>query len=296
MNRPIRSLVLAVFGLTAAASCSAQNGAPAAKNMLWRVGNDKGSIYILGSVHMLPKSMYPLASPIERAFDSSDRVVFELNLDSVTAMGGAMSMLMQGMYMDGRTLKSAIAPALYKQTSKRLKKLGYDIAMFNRFKPWVVALMLMGLDGQEETGMQAEYGIDMYFHKRAGETSKPVAGLERMEDQIGIFSTLGDKEQEALLLQTLNQKEGTGELKAILAAWKGGDVAAMEKILAKQLASDPGMYDGLLFARNNNWVPQIEGFITSGKRYLVIVGAMHLVGPRGVIELLKAKGYHAEQL
>ncbi len=272
-----------------------QTPGAAQRNMLWRVQTGTSVVYLLGSVHALPKSMYPLPSPIERAFDSSDRVVFELNLDSLDQLGSSMAIMMKGVYMDGRTLKDGVSKATYAKLKKRVKQLGLEMSMFNLLKPWMAAFMLMGT-GMQQGGMQAEYGIDFYFHKKAGEQRKPVAGLETVDDQISVFSELPDKAQEQFLRQMLDAKQSTNELDIILKSWRSGDLTILEKLLSQYVKSDSILYEGLVFRRNRNWIPQIESYLKGTERYLVVVGALHLVGPGGVVDLLRQRGYTVEQL
>lgn len=269
--------------------------AGATKSMLWRVESDTSVLYLLGSVHILPKSMYPLAPSIERAYDSSSRIAFELNLDSINQMSGAMGLLLKGMYTDGRTLKGVLSKPTYRRLEKRLRGLGMDISMFQRFKPWMVAFTLMGLDAKEG-GMEAEHGIDMYFHGRAAEDDKPVSGLETVDDQVGVFSELSEKAQEKFLVQMLDNKGGSREMELILKSWKQGDGAPLEKLLAQYMKTDAALYENLVFRRNRNWIPQIEAMLKSGERCMVVVGTLHLVGEGGVVDLLRKKGYRVEQL
>ncbi|HVZ40776.1 MAG TPA: TraB/GumN family protein [Candidatus Kapabacteria bacterium] len=293
LRRRAGMIAAAMAQLLLATSGHAQG--TAGKNMLWRVQSDSTVVYILGSVHMLPKSMYPLNAPIERAFDSAQRVVFELNLDSISQAAPAMEMVMKGMYTDGRTLKSVLSRSTYKLAARKLKKMGMDISMFERFKPWMVGITMMGLDAQDD-GYEPQYGIDFYFHKKANDAKKPVAGLETLNDQISIFSDLPDKAQEGFLLQMMDSRQGSDELDQIVKAWKLGDTTPLEKMLSKYLVKDSDLYESMLFRRNRNWIPQIESMLNRKERTMVVVGSLHLVGDRGVIAMLRQKGYRIEQL
>lgn len=291
-----RLLALCAVTVLAATAARGQGSSPG-KSMLWRVQSDSNVVYILGSVHILPKSMYPLNPAIERAFDSSEKVAFELNLDSVDQMAGAAMLFSKGMYNDGRTLKKTISKSTYRLAEKRLKKEGLDIQMFERFKPWVLAFMLTGLDANSQ-GLDPQYGIDFYFHRKADSAGKEVIGLETIDDQVNVFASMSDKAQEEFLRQMLTNKEMDQELEVILEAWRKGDPKGLEELLKRYMSNDSTMYEAMLFRRNRNWIPHIERFLNDGStnRYLVVVGSLHLVGDRGVIALLKRKGYRVEQL
>lgn len=297
LRRRIGLLAVCWLYTLAGATAHAQAEKGPGKNMLWRVESAENVVYILGSVHALPKKMYPLNPAIEQAFANVHSVVFELNLDSIFGGGaGMMSMMKQGVFGGDTVLKKMVSRSTYSQVEKRLKKLGMDMTLFSKMKPWMVAFMLMGLDMQS-SGMEAQYGIDFYFHKKANEEGKPVSGLETMQDQISVFASMPLPAQEAFLKQTLEKGgDSDKELKVITSAWKNGDTKALEKLLDEYLGSSGDLYEGLVFRRNDNWMPQIEALLRQEKPAMVVVGALHLVGKRGIIEMLRERGYRIEQL
>lgn len=291
-------VALGIAYLVSMSAGSAQEpGAAGGRSMLWRVESEGRSLYILGSVHMLPKSAYPLAPAIEQAFEESDRIAFELNLDSATNMGNAFALVQRGTYQDGRTLRSSISPETYKLLQQRLKKSGIPSVMFDRLEPWMVAMMLSAIDMQN-SGYENRYGIDMYFHDKAKKAGKEVVGLETIDFQVDLFDKLPEEAQEEYLKQTLEMSSDSanGVVDSMVDAWKAGDTDLLEKIAGGSMSGNDELYKGMLYDRNHNWVPLIEGFLQSGDRYLVVVGALHLVGDDGVIELLRNKGYSVEQL
>jgi uncharacterized protein YbaP (TraB family) len=295
-GRGLRLAIICTIGLLAAGTAFAQ-GSASHKNMLWRVESGGNVVYLLGSVHILPKSMYPLSPVIERAFDSAEKVTFEINLDSVNQASNATSLIAKGMFNDGRTLKKVLSKSTYHLAERRLKKEGYDIAMFNQFKPWVVAFMLTSVEGTKE-GFDPQYGIDFYFHRKADSAGKPVLGLETIDDQLNVFATMPEQTQEEFLRQMLTNADADKEMDIILDAWKKGEPSALEELLRRYTSNDTLLYEAMLFRRNRNWIPIIEGYLhdPDTHRYLVVVGSLHLVGNRGVVEMLRSKGYKVEQM
>lgn len=282
---------------SAVAGMAQSTGNSSGHNMLWRVQSGGKSLYILGSVHMLPESAYPLDPAIEKAFDESEKIVFELNLDSVANMSGAMSLLKRGTYENGRTLEKSISKETFGLVKEHLKESGIPLAMVSRFEPWMVAMLLTATD-MRGSGYSDAHGIDMYFHDKARKTGKEVKGLETLDFQVDLFDNLPEDAQEAFLKQTLEMSSAgdQGMLDSMVAAWKVGDVAALEKIAGASMADTSALNQNLLQKRNHNWIPEIEKFLGSNSKHLVIVGALHLVGESGVIELLRKKGYSVEQL
>lgn len=292
------ALLLGALQLLAGAALHAQTPgrAPDGEHILWRVKGEKNMVYILGSVHALSQDMYPLDSAIERAYLQAGKVVFEVNMDSLETPAVLGAVMSNGMLPPGKNLKDVVSKSTYKMVEKKFKSIGMELSLFSRFKPWVVAFSMMGLDMQK-SGYQASLGIDSYFHDKATADGKEVGGLETAEYQIRIFDNLSDKAQEALLRQSAGgAQEGEDDLPAIMKAWSTGDLASLEKMLKKGFAEQPDMYTAMVVTRNNNWVPQVESFLKDEKNHLVVVGALHLVGAVGVIEQLKAKGYQVERL
>lgn len=282
---------------SAVAGMAQEANSASGRNMLWRVERDGKRVYILGSVHMLPESAYPLDPAIEKAFDESEKIVFELNLDSVANISGAMSLLKRGTYQNGRTLEKSISKETFALVQERLKATGIPPAMVSRFEPWMVAMLLTATD-MRGSGYSDAHGIDMYFHGKAREAGKEVKGLETLDFQVDLFDNLPEEAQEAFLKQTLEMSSSgdKGTLDSMVAAWKVGDVTALEKIAGASMTDTSDLSQSLLQKRNRNWIPEIEKFLNSDSQHLVIVGALHLVGEAGVIELLRKKGYEVEQL
>ena len=118
-----------------------------------------------------------------------------------------------------------------------------------------------------------------------------------MEFQISRFDTMTMAQQDRLLAETLKEiATETATVGKLVDAWNAGDVPTVERIVLAELKSDPMLYQRLLVERNKNWMPKIEALFARTGRALVVVGAAHLVGPDGVVAMLKAKGYTVEQL
>lgn len=268
------------------------------QHILWKVSSPTNTVYLLGSIHLLNKDIYPLDTAIDAAINQAEVYAFETDMDSLNQDAIAGLMFAKGMYSGDKTLKNSISKSTYKKVAAALEKQGMAIALFNKFKPWVVALTVMGLQ-LKEAEMTAEYGIDKYVHNKAEERGKATAALEAVTDQINIFSTLSDAAQESLLKQSLvGAKEGEAvkDVNSIVKAWQQGDVKSLEKLLQKSYKSDPELYKRAVTNRNHNWIPKIEEFLRGNQTHLVTVGALHLVGKEGVVELLRAQGYSVQQL
>jgi uncharacterized protein YbaP (TraB family) len=266
------------------------------KSFLWKVGSERNSLYILGSIHFLRKNDYPLKKVMDDAFTQAKKLVLEVDLSSANRRKIQQLTIEKGVLQNDATLRQDISPETYKLVEKRARELGLNMRGMSSLKPWVVAVTLAAMK-LRKLGFDPDVGVDRYFAGRAEREEKPVQGLETPEFQIGLFDQLSRHDQELMLLQTLKEMDLLERsVDRIINAWKTGDVAAMEKLMLASMREYPEVRQKLIDDRNRRWVPQLERFLSGSERALVVVGAAHLVGPTGIIELLKRRGYRVEQL
>jgi uncharacterized protein YbaP (TraB family) len=294
----IRTARLVIVGVcTSALVCttSAAQTPAAGKHFLWTVRSGANVLYLAGSVHALGKDVYPLPAAFEKAFESSGTLVEELNLAEVDSLSAAPMLLAKGMYGDGRTFESAVSKETAAMVTDHVKQTGLPMEMIRPMKPWMVMLMLTAIEAQK-AGLDASLGLDKYFYDKATAAKKPVIGLETAEFQIDRFDKMPDAMQEQMLRSTLTEIDAQGdELKTMIAAWQRGDVTALEKSVRGSFAAYPAAYTSLIAERNRNWIPQLQTCLTRTTPCFVVVGAAHMVGPDGLLNLLRLKGYKIEQ-
>ena len=263
------------------------------KHMLFRVRGPNGAtLYLLGSVHLLSQDAAALPPQVDTAFEHAKTVSLETSFDSVQMR--AAELMMRGRFSNGATLRSTLSPSAVPKVDSLLRSYGLTLDQVNGFKPWFVSMLLSQV-AMQKMGFQAQFGVDMQLNARAKAAGKPVLGLESPDFQLGLFDGLSFADQEQMLV------DGTAEddakvLTTIRDAWAVGNAAALDSLLNRRLESAPGLRDALLTSRNRNWVPKLEQLIKGKDDALVVVGAGHLVGKDGVLELLKAKGYTIEQM
>ena len=266
------------------------------KSFLWKVRSEKGSIYILGSIHFFKKENYPLKQSIEQAFDAAAKLVLEIDLQSATPERTQQVTLAKGVFRDGTTLQQSVAKETYDLTEQRARELGIDLRALNPLKPWLVALTLTTMKLQK-LGFDPGYGIDRHFAERAKRSGKSTGGLESLEFQVGLFDGMARSDQEMMLRETLKELDQLDQgVEQIVQLWLKGDVGSLEEWLLAGMREYPAVHEKVIVERNRHWLPQIEKMIAQGENALVIVGSAHLVGRQGVIELLKQRGYTVEQL
>jgi uncharacterized protein YbaP (TraB family) len=265
-------------------------------SLIYKIQSDTNTVYILGSIHVLAEEYYPLTRAFSYAYYNSQKVIFEIDPEILFSPETAKNNEKHYTFQNGQTLKSVLSPKTYNLLKKRVKPLGFDMTQLDTLKPWVVYLNMSGkFDSSIE--FRPDLGIEHYFYRKAKDAGKPTGGLETVHDQIKVFDTLPMKIQDAMLKETLMMTDSKKREQAFLhmvKSWHQGSLEGLEE-LVDSMKTYPLFYEKLLVQRNNNWVPQIEKFLTEDKNVLVIVGAAHLAGGDGLLALLKAKGYELER-
>jgi uncharacterized protein YbaP (TraB family) len=285
--------LIVLVSVAAAGPLSAQEASECRKCSLWKVSSGRNTVYLLGSIHFLKKENYPLPAAMEKAFADASVVVFELDMDEA---GGMNDLLARGMYPPGRTLKEAVGKDTYERLRQKSAELGADVRTLQNFRPWFVTFALLSLK-LKALGFNPAYGIDRHFQNRAKKMNKEILVLETTGEQIDVFAGLTDRDQEALIQQTLDDMDTMDEeLGRLVAAWRCGDGTALSVMMLKSYVDFPALYDRIMVRRNLKWMAAIDGYLRQGRNFLVVVGAGHLVGDDGLIGMLRKKGCKVEQL
>jgi uncharacterized protein len=265
------------------------------KSLLWKVSKDAGSVYVLGSIHYLRSENYPLKRAILEAFENSKRVVLEIDLNSASPEAFQRIALEKAIYRDGTTLAQNISADTYQLAAQRATQFGIDMRVFNPMKPWFAAINLIALK-LRALGLDPRRGVDQYLAAEAKRQGKPTSGLETLEFQIGLLDQLSKQNQEAMLRETVTELDLLDRnIDEIVRSWLDGDEAVLTKLLLAGMVQFPEIHQKVIVERNRRWVPEIEKLLEQGSGALIVVGAAHLVGRDGVVEMLKAKGYSVEQ-
>jgi uncharacterized protein YbaP (TraB family) len=264
-------------------------------HILWEVKGRHNTVYLLGSVHMLRPGDASIPPEALRAYAASKTLVMELDLNAVGSedsigAGAAMAML-----PEGQTLSSALGSELYAKLKARAETVGLDLELVDRFEPWFAALMLEQFE-LSKAGFDAASGVDMQFAQRAQSDGKAIIGLETMDEQLAIFAQLSANQQRDYMRSTLDENDANlTETNQVVRAWQEGDTAKLEQLLREDSRDSPELYRKLTIDRNHKWLPRITQMLNDDDNYLIIVGALHLIGHDGVIDLLQRGGYSPVQ-
>jgi len=287
--RLILTLVL-LLALSAAPSLGAQE-----RTLLWKVSEGDKSIFLLGSIHYLRKENYPLNQAILDAFNASDRLVLEIDLQNTPAGAAQRLTLDKAIYRDGSNLAQNVSQETYQLASKRAAELGIDMQVVQPMKPWFVAMTMLAVKLQR-MGLDPKLGVDHHLAERAKRDGKPTSGLETLEFQLGIFDQLSKREQELMLRETAGELERIDKnVKDIVESWLKGDGERLAALLLAGMRQYPELQQKLVIERNRRWLDQIAKLVEQGSNAMVVVGAAHLVGQEGIVDMLKARGLSVEQ-
>jgi uncharacterized protein YbaP (TraB family) len=266
------------------------------RHLLWSVASDRGRVTIMGSIHTLRQDAYPLPAPHEQAYANARALVFETDMARMNDPGVQARLMALGLYPEGESLEKNLSAEVYAALSDAMEQRGLPIGGFSRFRPWFCAFSLILLDLQR-LGYNPEYGLDVHFFHRAQKDGKSVFHLEPVEAQMELLASLGETgQEESFILQSLQELDILGSMAFRLTeAWRTGDAAGLDDIMRMGFRGFPDLHDRLITQRNQQWLPAIEDLIRQGKQALVIVGAGHLVGPQGLVALLKERGHVLEQ-
>jgi uncharacterized protein len=291
----IRALsFLLALSLLAFAAGSAQAGQKG-KHFLWRVRSGTASAYLLGSIHVLKKGFYPLSREIEDAFARSSVLAVEANIDDVSRID-ITNMIGKAMYPAGDSVDKHLSPATYELLQEELAADGMPLELVAMQRPWFIALTLTSVE-LLKSGFDPAYGIDQHFLSEA--KGKKIVELEGFDYQVELLAGLPEKDQEFFLLSTIKDLHTMDrEADKLISAWKSGDAQGVASLIAKaeQEKGMSSVYEKILFERNRNMADKIEGLLRTGQTAFVVVGAGHLVGEKGLVEILRERGYQVDQL
>jgi uncharacterized protein len=292
MARRLRQLIGAALAAALVLSCGVRAD-PAA----WRVTDGAGGeLSLLGSVHYLRAADYPLPRIVDALYDSADALVMELDLDDMDPLESQSAFIGAALLPDELRLVDMLSPGVYELAEQRARALGIELRLLERFEPWLVAITLLNA-GMVQRGFRPDSGVEQYLLVKAVADGKDVHGLETLATQIGVFSRLSAAEQEALLEQTLLELESPdAAIDEMVDAWREGRLESLADRLSLEFADFPELYAAIVVERNEAWIAELERLLGDGRRYLVVVGALHLVGEHSVVDLLRARGLEVERI
>ncbi len=272
-------------------SLNAQAASP-----VWAIRGAHNTVYLAGSIHMLPANDAALPPAFDHAYADSAQLVMELDLAKFDAMEATSWMMSHGELPKGTTLRDVLGEARYARVNAAAASLGLMPAGLKTTTPWMVGIELSDAAYMHE-GFDPDQGVEEQLVQRAQADHKPTAGLETLEEQLGGLVALSTEDQVRMLDQTLDElKDIKSEMRDVVGAWRHGDATRLAALLSSEYDTFPALYEPLVIERNKRWLPQVEDLLKGEDNAMVVVGALHLVGHGGLLEQLRKKGYKITQL
>lgn len=288
---------LAFLGILVATIATPQAaGARSVRPALWQVSDSDTTIYLFGTIHLLPPKYSWETPAIHKAIDSSNMLYVETIVDekNPAALIAALSKL--GYSSGLPPLADRVEPASRPLLEAAIAKSGVPRPTFDRMETWAAAFTLLGVQ-YGSLGLQGESGVEQTLRDQFGAEGKPVGQLETNVEQLGFFDQLPESAQRALLEGAISdQKEAKDDFSTMLRGWSRGDVKAIAKTFNRDLADSPALRDVLLKRRNANWSRWIEERMKQPGTIMLAVGAGHLAGQDSVLSLLERDGYRVTRL
>jgi uncharacterized protein len=263
---------------------------------VWAIHGAHNTVYLAGSVHVLPENDSALPAAFDRAYKDSTRLVMEVDLAKLDPMEAGSWMAEHGTLPPGTHLRSLVGEQTYARVSTTASQLGLPMVALDHQAPWMVGIELSE-QAYERAGFSGEQGVEEQLVARVQTDGKATAGLETVPEQLSGLLALSREDQVRMLEQSMEDlKDLQGDMNDILVAWRHGDATRLAALLSSEYAAFPALYRPLVTVRNERWLPQIEGFLKGSDNVMVVVGSLHLVGKGGLLELLRKDGYTATQL
>jgi len=265
-------------------------------NLLWKISGNglEKSSFLYGTIHMIGAEDFFLPDGTMTAMDASDRVVFEIDMADMTDMSSMMGLMDKAFMKDNLTLQDLLTEEDFKLVEDHFKDMGLPIFFMQRIKPMFLTVFTSGdmSPGDLQSGKIKSYEFEFMEMAKNGE--KPTAGLETIDFQLSVFDSIPYADQAEMLMDGIkNGGSDSDSFKEIVEVYKEQNLT---KMLAMTLSEDGGLaeYDDLLLnQRNKNWIPQMKTMMAENVNFFA-VGAGHLPGDEGVINLLREAGYTVE--
>jgi uncharacterized protein YbaP (TraB family) len=290
---------LALLGLATAAYAAPQPTVvqtTTARPALWEVTDKDTTIYLFGTIHLLPDNYTWQTPTIDKAIASSNTLYVETIVDPKDPKPLIAAMRSLG-YSNGLPpLADRIDPAKRPLLEAAIAKSGIPRAYFDKMETWAAAFTLLGVQ-YREIGLGGENGPEQTLRDAFGAAGKPVGQLETNAEQLGFFDVLPEAAQRSLLEGAIESpKTATADFSQMLRGWANGDVDAIATTFNHDLADTPALRAILLDKRNANWSRWIEQRMTKPGVVFLAVGAGHLAGSDSVQSLLQREGYRVRRI
>ena len=288
--------MLAAIGLSLAAATAPVAAAPVAHPALWAVADADTTVYLFGTIHLLPDKYQWRTAKFDQAITGSNELVVETIIDDKDPTK-LMSALTSLAFSKGLPpIADRVPPKKRAALEAGIAKSGIPRPVFDQMETWAAAFMLLG-NQFRDMGLKGGEGVEAVLRSSFTSQGKPIGELESNVEQLGFFDTLPESAQRDLLEGAIDKPEDMNkEFGGMLASWARGDVEGIARTFNRELAASPELEAALIKRRNQNWSRWIEQRMAQPGTILIAVGAGHLAGKDSVIAMLKHDGYQVRRV
>ena len=255
-------------------------------DILHTIERNGSTFQILGRMHL--GKGFVLSDSVKKIIESVDQVIFEIDMKEMTDQAAAIKLIPLMMLPDGKTLEDIFPVEKIATLRTKYTKAGVAWMIVEKQKPLFGAITAIGYAAMK-LGIQPDKGTENLVYEYSQKFSKPTSGFETIQFQMGLFDSVSYDMQYEIAVSTLDQLDSLkGDLSALLAAFQGGDPKELEKYLKSGFGDGEDLFNRVfLVNRNKDWANKIEELSKAKKKYLVVVGAGHLVGDGSLLEFLR---------
>ena len=283
---------LAAFGAIAATACASAPaaGPKPASPALWKVADADTTIYLFGTIHLLPPGTQWRSPVFDKAAAGSDTLVVETDIDESNPTATLGELFKLAITPGLPPLADRVKPDKRAALATAIEKSGIPAAALDKMETWAAAFLLLGVQFKD-LGLSPGSGVESVLKKQFQAGGKPIGELESNAEQLGFFDKLSEPAQREFLEGVLDDpKDMKGEFSGMVDAWSRGDLAGIAKNFNSDMGGAPELMDTLIARRNANWASWVKTRLDQPGTVMMAVGAGHLAGDKSVVNLLEKQG------
>lgn len=292
LRRGLAALSLGLLSLGTASPATAKAPSPA----LWAVSDADTTIYLFGTIHLLPENYAWRTPRFDQAIAGSQQLVVETIVDESNPHEMLSALAGLGFSPGQLPIVQRVPAAKRAALETAIAKSGLPRASFDQMETWAAAFMLLGTQFKQ-MGLKTTAGVEPVLRTAFKSQGKGVDQLETNRDQLGFFDALPEHAQRALLEGAIDTPQDmTKDFQSMIAAWSRGDVEAIGRTFNEQLSGSPELQEILMKRRNANWNRWVQDRMGKPGAVMVAVGAGHLAGQDSLLDMLRKDGFKIRRL
>ncbi len=268
------------------------------QGILWEIAQESQTPnYLLGTIHIADERVLTLPPPVGAAFAASQRAIFEIIFDPSVRTTMARTMVLA----DGRNLEGIVGSELFAQAVEVAGDYGLPAQVLQVMKPWALVPIFSFPPEQFARVASGKAPLDEWLQQEAARRGKRLVGLETVEEQLSLFDGASEADQVALLRSVVVDRAAIAlQFESLLAGYLARDTGSIyQEMLREAAESDGGIpasfEEDFVIARNRRMVDRLLPYLAEGGNF-VAIGALHLPGEAGMVNLLAKAGYQVRPL